>query len=34
VTIAFHVTDDRVTIVRVLYGGRDLNRAFRDAEDQ
>jgi toxin ParE1/3/4 len=27
-TIAFHVTRDRVTIDRVLYGGRDLGRAF------
>ena len=28
VTIAFHVTDDRVMIDRILYGGRDLARAF------
>lgn len=28
VTIAFEVTADTVTIVRILYGGRDLNRAF------
>lgn len=27
VSIAFQVSKDRVTIVRVLYGGRDLNRA-------
>jgi len=30
VTIAFHVTGDTVTIDRILYGGRDLARAFRD----
>lgn len=30
VTIAFHVMGDRVTIDRVLYGGRDLARAFRN----
>jgi len=24
VTIAFHITSDRITIDRVLYGGRDL----------
>ena len=29
VTIAFHVVGDKVTIDRVLYGGRDLARAFR-----
>lgn len=28
VSIAFRVTKDRVTIARVLYGGRDLNRAL------
>lgn len=28
VSIAFRVTKDRVTIFRVLYGGRDLNRAL------
>ncbi len=28
VSIAFRVTKDQVTIVRVLYGGRDLNRAL------
>ena len=28
VTIAFHVTSDRITIDRVLYGGRDLTRAL------
>jgi toxin ParE1/3/4 len=27
-TIAFHVAGDRITIDRVLYGGRDLTRAF------
>ena len=29
VTIAFHIGQDRVTIDRVLYGGRDLVRALR-----
>ncbi|HUY80837.1 MAG TPA: type II toxin-antitoxin system RelE/ParE family toxin [Acidobacteriaceae bacterium] len=28
VSIAFRVTADAVTILRVLYGGRDLNRAL------
>jgi toxin ParE1/3/4 len=28
VTIAFHVDPDAVTIDRVLYGGRDIERAF------
>lgn len=28
VSIAFRVAKDRVTIVRVLYAGRDLNRAL------
>ena len=28
VTIAFHITADRVTIDRVLYGGRDLKTAL------
>jgi toxin ParE1/3/4 len=28
VSIAFRVAKDRVTIVRVLYGGRDLGRAL------
>jgi toxin ParE1/3/4 len=30
VTIGFHVTDDRVVVDRILYGGRDLGRAFGD----
>lgn len=30
VTIAFHVMGGRVTIDRVLYGGRDLSKAFRN----
>ena len=29
VSIAFRVAKDRVTILRVLYGGRDLNRALK-----
>lgn len=29
VSIAFRVVKDRVTILRVLYGGRDLNRALK-----
>jgi toxin ParE1/3/4 len=29
VTIAFQVQVDRVTILRVLYGGRDIAKAFR-----
>ncbi len=29
VTIAFHVTEDRVVIDRILYAGRDLEKAFR-----
>jgi toxin ParE1/3/4 len=29
VTIAFHISDDTVTIDRVLYGGRDLSTALR-----
>lgn len=28
VTIAFHVQSDRITILRILYGGRDFSRAF------
>ena len=28
VTIAFHVEPGTVTIDRILYGGRDLQRAF------
>jgi toxin ParE1/3/4 len=31
VTIAFHVAGDRITIDRVLYGGRDLARVFRNS---
>jgi toxin ParE1/3/4 len=34
VTIAFHVTGDRVTIDRVLYGGRDPARGIRNREEQ
>jgi toxin ParE1/3/4 len=34
VTIAFHVADDRITIDRILYGGRDLTRAFRNSSEQ
>ena len=34
VTIAFHVTDDRITVDRVLFGGRDLARAFRNPGEQ
>ena len=30
VSIAFRVAEDRVTIVRVLYGGRDLSRALKE----
>lgn len=30
VTIAFHVAADRITVDRVLYGGRDLSRALRN----
>lgn len=30
VTIAFHVEPETVTIDRVLYGGRDLDRILRD----
>lgn len=33
VTIAFHVDEDTVTINRVLYGGRDLDRAFGADDD-
>jgi toxin ParE1/3/4 len=29
-TIAFQINDNRVTIDRVLYGGRDLSAALRD----
>ena len=31
VAVAFHVTADTVTIDRILYGGRDLSRAFSKA---
>jgi plasmid stabilization system protein ParE len=34
VTIAFHVAGDRITIDRVLYGGRDLTRAFHNPGEQ
>ncbi|MDP3409671.1 type II toxin-antitoxin system RelE/ParE family toxin [Bosea sp. (in: a-proteobacteria)] len=34
VTIAFRVSDAEVTIERVLYGGRDLDRAFRHSRDE
>jgi plasmid stabilization system protein ParE len=30
VTISFHIAGDRITIDRVLCGGRDLTRAFRN----
>lgn len=33
VTIAFHVSEDLVTIVRVLYGGRSLERNLQDSTD-
>jgi len=33
VSIAFRVTKDRVTVVRVLYGGRDLNRALKQVSN-
>lgn len=29
VSIAFRVTKDRVTILRILYGGRDLDKALK-----
>lgn len=29
VSVAFRVTPDTVTIFRILYGGRDLNRALK-----
>lgn len=32
VTIAFHVGPTTVTIDRVLYGGRDLDRVFGDED--
>ncbi|WP_248306925.1 hypothetical protein [Bosea sp. AAP35] len=34
VTIAFRIDDTAVIIERVLYGGRDLERAFRQREDE
>jgi toxin ParE1/3/4 len=33
VSIAFRVDQDRVTIARVLYGGRDLASALRQADE-
>jgi toxin ParE1/3/4 len=33
VTIAFHVTGDRITIDRVLYGGRDLTQVLRNPNE-
>ncbi len=30
VTIAFHVAANRITVARVLYGGRDLSSALRN----
>jgi len=33
ITIAFHVTKDRVTIDRVLYGGRDWGTLLSDQDD-
>jgi toxin ParE1/3/4 len=32
VNIAFVVFEDRVEIARILYGGRDLGKAFEEAE--
>jgi len=32
VTIAFHIAPGMVTIDRILYGGRDLYRAFGEDE--
>jgi len=34
VTIAFQVQSDRVTILRILYGGRDFSRAFPSEEPE
>jgi toxin ParE1/3/4 len=34
ITIAFHVTTDRVTIDRVLYGGRDWEALLGDKDDE
>lgn len=33
-TIAFHMQSDRVTILRILYGGRDFRRAFPSEEPE
>jgi toxin ParE1/3/4 len=33
VTIAFHAAAETVTILRILYGGRDLETAFGEDED-
>lgn len=30
VSIAFHVTSDRVVILRIFYAGRDITRAFEE----
>jgi toxin ParE1/3/4 len=32
ILIAFHFGDEKVTIDRILYGGRDLGKAFRPNE--
>ncbi len=32
VTVAFKVYDDRVSIIRVLYGGRDVEAILREAD--
>lgn len=32
-SVAFTITADAVTILRILYGGRDLQAAFADEED-
>jgi toxin ParE1/3/4 len=34
VTIAFHIAGERITIDRVLYGGRDPTRAFRNSGEE
>lgn len=33
ISIAFRVTKGQVTIVRILYGGRDLNRALKQVPE-
>lgn len=33
-TIVFQVLKSDVTIIRILYGGRDIGRAFHDADDE